>query len=53
MRIPYRFLLAVLLVLGLPRLSFAQDEFYNRDSSGYTYRIGPVSRVMSRVKFYL
>lgn len=24
------------------QFSVAQDEFYNRDSSGYTYRIGPV-----------
>src|SRR3990172_11299433 len=32
----------VVLSFGLGELSFAQDEFYNRDSSGYTYRIGPV-----------
>src|SRR6266540_5548315 len=42
MPIPLRFLFTVLLLLGSSQLSFAQDEFYNRDSSGYTYRIGPV-----------
>src|SRR6266446_3540332 len=42
MRLPFQFLLAVLLLLGSTRTSFAQDDFYNRDSSGYTYRIGPV-----------
>ena len=42
MRIPFQFLLAIFLLLGSGQLSFAQDEFYNRDSSGYTYRIGPV-----------
>jgi hypothetical protein len=42
MRLPFQFLLAVLLFLGSSQLLFAQDEFYNRDSSGYTYRIGPV-----------
>ncbi len=39
-------LLSVILMFGLlvgsTGLLFAQDEFYNRDSSGYTYRIGPV-----------
>ena len=29
-------------MLGSNRFLFAQTEFYNRDSSGYTYRIGPV-----------
>jgi hypothetical protein len=29
-------------LLVIPLRTFAQDEFYNRDSSGYTYRIGPV-----------
>jgi len=42
MRKPLQFVLAILLLLGSTRLLFAQDEFYNRDSSGYTYRIGPV-----------
>src|SRR6266404_214165 len=42
MRLPFQFLLAVLLLLGSSRFLFAQDDFYNRDSSGYTYRIGPV-----------
>ena len=42
MRLPFQFLLAVLLFLGSSQLLFAQDEFYNRDSSGYTYRSGPV-----------
>src|SRR6266540_6141294 len=42
MPIPLRFLFTVLLLLGSSQLSFAQDEFYNRDSSGYTYRVGPV-----------
>ena len=39
MRIPFQ-ALNILLSLGSARLSFAQDEFYNRHSSGYTYRIG-------------
>jgi hypothetical protein len=34
--------IAVCLLLGSSRFLFAQEEFYNRDSSGYTYRIGPV-----------
>jgi hypothetical protein len=42
MRILFKLSIAVLLLLGSTRLLFAQDEFYNRDSSGYTYRIGPV-----------
>ena len=42
MRAPRQFLLVVALLLGTVRLSFAQDDFYNKDSSGYTYRIGPV-----------
>ena len=42
MRLTIQFLLAVLLLLGSFQLLFAQDDFYNRDSSGYTYRIGPV-----------
>jgi hypothetical protein len=42
MRILFQFLLAVLLLLSSTRPLFAQDDFYNRDSSGYTYRIGPV-----------
>jgi hypothetical protein len=42
MRITFQVLLAVLLLLGSTRTSFAQDDFYNRDFSGYTYRIGPV-----------
>ena len=41
MRIRFPLWLAVFLLLGSNRLLFAQ-EFYNRDSSGYTYRIGPV-----------
>jgi hypothetical protein len=36
------FLLLVFLVIGSFKVSLAQEEFYNRDSSGYTYRIGPV-----------
>ena len=42
MRILFQLVIAVLLLLGSTRPLFAQDEFYNRDSSGYTYRIGPV-----------
>jgi hypothetical protein len=42
MRTTFQFLLSVFLLLGSNRLLFAQDDFYNRDSSGYTYRIGPV-----------
>ena len=42
MRTLFQLLIAVFLLLGSSRLLFAQDEFYNRDSSGYTYRIGPV-----------
>jgi hypothetical protein len=42
MRMLFLLLIAVLLLLGSNRLLCAQDEFYNRDSSGYTYRIGPV-----------
>ena len=42
MRTLIQLLVAVFLLLGSSRLLFAQDEFYNRDSSGYTYRIGPV-----------
>ena len=42
MRTGVNFLLAVLLLLASTRPLFAQTEFYNRDSSGYTYRIGPV-----------
>src|ERR1043166_8866710 len=34
-------LISVLLPSSIPS-AFAQQEFYNRDSSGYTYRIGPV-----------
>jgi len=41
MRIPFRALI-ILLLLASGGLSFAQGNFYNRDSSGYTYRIGPV-----------
>jgi hypothetical protein len=42
MRMHVQFLLVVFLVISSSQLLFAQDEFYNRDSSGYTYRIGPV-----------
>ena len=42
MRLWFQFMLAVVLTLAATRLSFAQDDFYNKDSSGYTYRIGPV-----------
>ena len=42
MRSPYGYIVAVFLFLNSTQLLFAQDEFYNRDSSGYTYRIGPV-----------
>ena len=42
MRTTFQFLLSVFLLLDSNRLLFAQDDFYNRDSSGYTYRIGPV-----------
>ena len=42
MRTLFQLLITVFLLLGSVRLSSAQDEFYNRDSSGYTYRIGPV-----------
>jgi hypothetical protein len=42
MRITFQFLLAVFLLFGSNRLLLAQSDFYNRDSSGYTYRIGPV-----------
>ena len=42
MRILLQFSVAVFLLLGSNRFLFAQAEFYNRDSSGYTYRIGPV-----------
>jgi len=37
-----QFLLAVFLTLASTQFSFAQDDFHNKDSSGYTYRIGPV-----------
>ena len=33
---------AVVWSLVSAQASFAQDEFYNRDSSGYTYRMGLV-----------
>src|SRR6266498_6002673 len=36
------FALTSVFLLVIPLRTFAQDEFYNRDSSGYTYRIGPV-----------
>jgi hypothetical protein len=42
MRTVFQFLIAVFLLLGLTGQLFAQDELYNRDSPGYTYRIGPV-----------
>src|SRR5437773_11081355 len=42
MRTHVQFLLLVFLVIGRSQVSFAQSDFYNRDSSGYTYRIGPV-----------
>ena len=42
MSIAANLLLTAIVLLGSGGLSFAQDEFYNRDSSGYTYRIGPV-----------
>jgi len=42
MRTLFKFLLASLLSLVSYQPLLAQEEFYNRDSSGYTYRIGPV-----------
>jgi hypothetical protein len=42
MQMLLKFSLASLLSLVLIPLLFAQQEFYNRDSSGFTYRIGPV-----------
>src|SRR5918996_6951 len=42
MRALFRVVTVFLLLLSSTRLLSAQDEFYNRDSSGYTYRIGPV-----------
>src|SRR5919106_2105809 len=42
MRALFRVGTVFLLLLSSTRLLSAQDEFYNRDSSGYTYRIGPV-----------
>jgi len=42
MRAPRQVLLVPIVLLSLTQLSFAQDDFYNKDSSGYTYRIGPV-----------
>jgi hypothetical protein len=42
MRILLQFSVIVFLLLGSNRFLLAQAEFYNRDSSGYTYRIGPV-----------
>jgi hypothetical protein len=42
MRILFQLRIPALVLLGSSHLSFAQDDFYNRDSSGYTYRIGPV-----------
>src|SRR6266581_5465654 len=42
MSIAANLLLTAIVLLGSGGFSFAQDEFYNRDSSGYTYRIGPV-----------
>jgi hypothetical protein len=42
MRTLFQLIVTVFLLLGSNRLLLAQDEFYNRDSSGYTYRIGPV-----------
>jgi hypothetical protein len=42
MRTLFQLLITVFLLFGSNRFLFAQDEFYNRDSSGYTYRIGPV-----------
>jgi hypothetical protein len=42
MRTLCQLLITVFLLLGSTRFLLAQDEFYNRDSSGYTYRIGPV-----------
>src|SRR5918994_4509800 len=42
MRALFRVVTVFLLLLSSTRLLSAQTEFYNRDSSGYTYRIGPV-----------
>ena len=39
---PCQLLITGLFLLGSNRFLLAQDEFYNRDSSGYTYRIPPV-----------
>jgi hypothetical protein len=41
MRTLQQVLIAICLLLGSNRLLFAQAEFYNRDSSGYTHRIDP------------
>lgn len=41
-RIQFQSFMAVVLTVVLNQFSFAQDEFYNRDSSGYTYRMGLV-----------
>ena len=38
----FQLVIVVLMLLGSTGLVFAQADFYNRDSSGYTYRIGPV-----------
>jgi len=42
LRILFQALIIFHLLLGSGQLSFAQDKFYNRDSSRYSYRIGPV-----------
>jgi hypothetical protein len=42
MRVLFELSIALVVLLGSAQLLFAQDDFYNRDSSGYTYRIGPV-----------
>mgnify|MGYP001157812214 CR=1 FL=1 len=41
-RIRFQIFIAVVVTFVSYHYSFAQDEFYNRDSSGYTYRMGLV-----------
>ncbi len=42
MRISVKVIVTLVSLFCSVHFSVAQDEFYNRDSSGYTYRIGPV-----------
>ena len=41
-RIRFQIFIAVVVTFVSCHYSFAQVEFYNRDSSGYTYRMGLV-----------